>query len=136
MTGVLNHRLQDALGEVGVQAESQRSRPRRVYKLDPSFGGKPGNGFERLLAHGVGVCGTPSKRGVVAGGGDERVHSSRQLLRVSEHVREGVAVISGPALLAEGELCLRDHARERRAQLVRKLGREALLATETGREPL
>ena len=45
-------------------------------------------------------------------------------------------VLARGALATERELGFGDHARERRAQLVRDLGREALFVTEARREPV
>src|SRR5207248_6930759 len=67
---------------------------------------------------------------------DERVDRPRHLLRVSQHARERFAVVGRLALLPERELCLRDYPCEGCAELVRELGREALLAPEASREPL
>ena len=52
------------------------------------------------------------------------------------HDLEGAAVLLGSALPPQGELGLGQHARERCSQLVRELGREALLAPEARREPV
>ncbi len=67
---------------------------------------------------------------------DQRVDDPRELFSAAVHDGQRFAVLRGVALTSKRELGLGDHARDRRAQLVRQLGREPLLAPEARAEPV
>ena len=67
---------------------------------------------------------------LVARGREQAVEDSRDLVSVPEHDRQRGAVAGGIALATESELGLGDDLRERCAELVRQLRREALLAAD------
>ena len=101
-----------------------------------SLEARPEQRLGRRACNGECVGRAAEAAGLVPGGGDERVDRARELLGVALDSSKRVAVLLAAAVAAQGQLGLGEHARERRAQLVRELGREALLVPKARGEPV
>ena len=133
---VLDHRLEDPLREIGVDADAQRLPGQRhlerhlplLREPDARRGGAFGDGGRirrRAFAPGL----VPRRR-------HERVDDPRQLPGARVDQLERVAILARIALAPERDLRLRENSGERGAQLVRELCREQPLVAEARGKPV
>ena len=124
------------VGELGVDAHADRARGLLHLDGDPAL---RSGGLARLGHPGRGLVGIGSasrQAGLLLRGRDERLDRGSDLLRVSEHDLERGSVLRPGPLAPEGEIGLGHDAGDRRPQLVRELGREALLVAQAGGDPV
>ena len=127
---VLDHRLQDPLRKVCVDADAERLLRQRHFERNLPLlceahacrGGAFGNCGR--------VCCRPFSPGLVPRRGDERVDDPRQLACARVDQLERVAVLVRISLATKRNLGLGKDPRERRAQLMRELGREEPLVPQ------
>ena len=91
---------------------------------------------DRRLCAGARVAGRPPRVELRAGGRHQRVECAAELPGALEDVLERRSGLVGLPAVTERVLRLGDDAGERRAQLVRDLGREALLVAQARGQPL
>jgi heavy metal sensor kinase len=131
-TGVLYQRLQHAHGDLGLDAESKWWRGSLRLDLQPSALGKRRAGVRDLVENVARVTASARQTALLLGGGHQRLDGARHLLCVGHDGRQSLPILLGLSFAPQGQLGLGAHLREGRAQLVRHLGGEALLAAQAG----
>ena len=133
---VLEHGLQDSLGEISLDADTHQPRRLLDRERQAAFGREPGAGRNSILCDRECICGAAPRAGLEARGSHECVDRTRQLLGVPLDELERRPILVGFALAAQSKLCLCEHACKRCTQLMRELSGEALLPAQARREPV
>ena len=115
---VLEHRLQDPLGQVGVDPDTERPPGLADSKLQVPLGGQTATGARSAFDDGVGVRGTAFCARFVTGRCDECVDRPRELVGVPLDQPECAPVLVRLAIAAKSELRFGAYAGERRTELV------------------
>src|SRR5581483_1985166 len=134
--GVFEDRLDDPLRKIGVDADAKRARGLNDLQLEFAVAAAAAAGLRSAGGDRVRVSGAAFASRLVASCSDQRVDRTRKLISISMDEVERVAVIVGRALTAEREFGLGEDARQRCAELVRQLGREAAFVAEARGEPV
>ena len=120
--------MQDPFGEIAIDPD-----PKRLGAVDGEIEMALGRELPDRLDHGLcggrGV-GDAARACLGTRRREQRVDDARDLVGIRENHRQCPPVFLGLPWPPEGELGLRRHPRERRAQLVRQLRREAPLVTQ------
>ena len=134
--GVLEHGLQNPLSEVAVNAEAEPMLRPGDLNVHPLFGSESTTGTHSAFGDCLCVCGPAFAARLVARCGYERIDCARELIGVSLNQLERLPVCMRLTVTPQRELRLGTHARERCAQLVRKLCGEATLVPQARGKPI
>ena len=134
--GVFDEGLEDPFGDVGIDADTNRSRRLLEGDVHSVLAGQSAARVDHGLSGGTGI-GRPARQpAFLTRGCDEGLEGPRELLSVSPDRFERRTVLVGRALAPEGQVGFGGNSRERRAQLVGNLARETLLPPHAGGKPV